>query len=223
MRIIVGLGNPGTTYAATRHNAGFRVLDRLAADRAAPLPARWQSQVAELALPDGRALLVKPQTYMNRSGDAVGELWDAMEEDVPLAHLLIVTDDIHLPLGRLRFRGRGSCGGHNGLASIEQALGTDAYPRLRIGIGSAEAKAQETAPSGDVPEGKLPDGVPSDAAEDRSAAPDPVDHVLGRFHEDEEPVIERAMAEAAVAVTDWIRHGLAFCQNRYNGWRVEDA
>ena len=133
MRLIVGLGNPGREYEQTRHNAGFLVLDRLARRHGlAGVKHRFHSGVLEGRIGDGRCLLMQPQTYMNRSGRAVGEAMRFYKVDP--ANLLVVVDDAALPVGRIRLRPEGSAGGHNGLTDIERAVGTRGYPRLRIGI-----------------------------------------------------------------------------------------
>ena len=136
-RLLVGLGNPGREYAGTRHNVGFMVLDRLAAAWGAAFRAdkKWQAEVANT----GDVWLCKPQTYMNLSGESVGEI--ARFYKIEPARVFVILDDMALPLGRLRFRERGSAGGHNGLQSILDHLGTQDIPRLRIGIGSAEPGA----------------------------------------------------------------------------------
>jgi PTH1 family peptidyl-tRNA hydrolase len=140
MKVIVGLGNPGREYAGTRHNVGQGVVDLLAASpRAGRFQERFQAEVAELAADAGKVLLVKPTTYMNLSGQCVRELVDFYK--LPIEELLIVCDDINLPLGKLRFRARGSHGGHNGLRNIQQHLGTAEYSRLRIGVGSPDEDA----------------------------------------------------------------------------------
>jgi len=132
-RLIVGLGNPGRDYADTRHNAGFMVLDRLAAGAKASfrMEKKWQAEVASL----GDVWLCKPQTYMNLSGESVGALGHFYK--IEPAKVLVIFDDMALPLGRLRLRESGSAGGHNGLTSIIEHLGTQAIPRLRVGIGAA--------------------------------------------------------------------------------------
>ena len=135
MKVVVGLGNPGRRYAGTRHNVGYAVVDLLAqSPHASRLPSRFQAQVAELREDPQRILLVKPETFMNLSGRCVREVLDFYQ--VPLTDLLVVCDDINLPLGKLRFRSHGSHGGHNGLRDIQQHLGTNEYSRLRIGVGS---------------------------------------------------------------------------------------
>jgi PTH1 family peptidyl-tRNA hydrolase len=136
-RLLVGLGNPGREYTGTRHNIGFMVLDRMAAAAGAQFRAekKWQAEVAVA----GDVWLCKPQTYMNLSGESVGAL--ARFHKIDPAAVLVVLDDMALPLGRLRFRERGSAGGHNGLQNILDHLGTQDVPRLRIGIGPADPGA----------------------------------------------------------------------------------
>lgn len=134
--LIVGLGNPGRQYEETRHNVGFMVLDRLAAASGVafqPSP-KWQCHLAKL--PDAGTLLVKPQTFMNLSGRAIRQIlafhkWQPEE-------MLVIYDDAALPLGTLRFREKGSAGGHNGIKSIIEHLGNDVFPRLKIGIGGSQ-------------------------------------------------------------------------------------
>jgi len=140
MKIIVGLGNPGGRYVNTRHNVGYAVIDTLAdGPRAGRFHSRFHAQVAELLDEPHRVLLVKPDTFMNLSGQAVRQVVDYFQ--VPLPDLLVVCDDINLPLGKLRFRARGSHGGHNGLRDIQTHLGTTEYPRLRIGVDSPKDDA----------------------------------------------------------------------------------
>jgi peptidyl-tRNA hydrolase, PTH1 family len=135
MKVIVGLGNPGPKYAGTRHNVGFEVIDYLAAaPGCSPFRERFEAFVAEMKEGDETVLLVKPLTFMNLSGRAVRAIGDFYK--VPVENLLVVCDDIALPLGKLRVRIKGSHGGQNGLRNIQEQLGTDAYTRLRIGIGA---------------------------------------------------------------------------------------
>ena len=137
MKIVVGLGNPGSRYAGTRHNVGFEVIDALACHpQVNPFREKFESLIAEIRSGEDTLLLVKPQTYMNLSGRAVRALMDFYK--LPPQHLLVVCDDIHLPLGKLRLRPRGSHGGHNGLRNIQLHLGMEEYPRLRIGVGEPE-------------------------------------------------------------------------------------
>lgn len=134
MKVVVGLGNPGSKYAGTRHNVGFDVIDYLAKAPGVGLArTQFQSLVAETSEAGDKVLLVKPETYMNLSGRAVRAIVDFYK--VPVEDILIVCDDFNLPLGKLRVRANGSHGGQNGLRNIQEQLGTDAYARLRIGVG----------------------------------------------------------------------------------------
>lgn len=133
MKIVVGLGNPGKKYDGTRHNVGFDVIDRLAsAPGASSFSSRFQAQIAEVREGDEKVLLVKPETFMNLSGLAVRHLVDFYQ--APIEDVLVICDDVNLPLGKLRFRARGTHGGHNGLRDIQAHLGTTDYSRLRIGV-----------------------------------------------------------------------------------------
>lgn len=178
---MVGLGNPGRRYARTRHNAGFLVLDRLAAAEGLTFREKGEALLAEW----GRGWLMKPLTYMNLSGRAVAPF--LRKKGIPLERLLVVHDDMDLPLGRIRLKRGGSSGGQKGVASIIEALGDAGFDRLRIGIG------------------RPPPGV------------DPVDWVLSPFSREEEPVVERILEAAAEAVRTWRDEGLAAAQSRYNG------
>lgn len=143
MHLIVGLGNPGPEYAQTRHNVGFMALARLAQRHGLDqtgVKTRFRSQVVEGIIHNRKVMLQSPMTYMNRSGMAVAEAVRFYR--IPLENVLVVVDDVALPCGRLRLRGEGSAGGHNGLIDIQQALGATAYPRLRIGIDSPGRMAQ---------------------------------------------------------------------------------
>jgi PTH1 family peptidyl-tRNA hydrolase len=136
MKVVVGLGNPGIRYANTRHNVGFAVVDQLArSPRAGKFQSRFQAQVAEVIEDSGKLLLVKPETFMNLSGRCVRQVVDFYQP--PLEDLLVVCDDVNLPLGKLRFRARGTHGGHNGLRDIQCHLGTTEYARSRIGVGAS--------------------------------------------------------------------------------------
>lgn len=136
----MGLGNPGNQYAGTRHNIGFMVVDRLAQLHSAPVAkSRFKSLVTEITIGTEKVVLLKPQTFMNLSGDAVrlmGSWYKLYADDI-----LIVLDELDLPFGTLRMRERGSAGGHNGLSSVIQQLGTNEFPRLRVGIGRGRASA----------------------------------------------------------------------------------
>jgi PTH1 family peptidyl-tRNA hydrolase len=188
MKVIVGLGNPGPKYRGTRHNVGFDVVDYLAQSPAASgFRTRFQAQVAESKEDGLQLLLVKPETFMNLSGRTVREVVDFYK--VPLEDLMVVCDDINLPLGKLRMRASGSHGGHNGLRNIQEQLGTVDYPRLKIGV--------------DAPALKDDDGT--------------VGHVLGRFRPGERDAIADAIGKAALATLVWAREGIAIAMNRANG------
>jgi PTH1 family peptidyl-tRNA hydrolase len=137
MKVIVGLGNPGSRYRATRHNVGYAVIDLLAQS---PGTSRFQShfeaEIAERTEEGDKVLLVRPETFMNLSGRCVRQVVDYY--DVPLRDLLVICDDVNLPLGKQRWRARGTHGGHNGLRDIQTHLGTTVYSRLRIGVGAPE-------------------------------------------------------------------------------------
>jgi len=188
VKLIVGLGNPGPRYERTRHNAGFRVLDAVAARaRAGPAERRFGGRFAEGTLAGERIGLLAPETFMNRSGQAVVEALAALPIADPAADLLIVFDDADLPLGRLRLRARGSSGGHNGLADVLERLASDAVPRLRFGIG-------------------------------RPAQPrDTVDWVLEPFAAEEEALLRELLPRAADAVACFASEGIAPAMNRFNG------
>jgi PTH1 family peptidyl-tRNA hydrolase len=137
MRVVVGLGNPGNKYHGTRHNVGFAVVEALAeSPSAGKFQSRFQALVAELMENDQKVLLVKPETFMNLSGRCVRQIVDFYQ--LPLTDLLVVCDDVNLPLGRLRARAKGTHGGHNGLRDIQNHLSTTEYARLRIGVDGAE-------------------------------------------------------------------------------------
>ncbi|MCX7700212.1 MAG: aminoacyl-tRNA hydrolase [Gemmataceae bacterium] len=187
MKVIVGLGNPGAKYHGARHNVGFAVVDYLAqSPRASGFRSRFSAEVAELTEDGARLLLVKPQTYMNLSGSSVRQVIDFFQ--VPLADLLIVCDDINLPLGKLRVRAKGSHGGHNGLRNIQEHLGTTEYARLRIGVGAPPQPGDEAT----------------------------VDHVLGRFRPHERPIVEEAIQKAALSALCWAKEGIERCMARTN-------
>ena len=185
MKLVAGLGNPGSQYRGTRHNVGFDVLDRLAARHGLTfefgpvdaLQAKWR-------LGSDVVLLVKPQTFMNLSGEAIGSVCRYYR--VSVADVLVVCDDVNLPLGRLRVRGSGSEGGHNGLRSVAQHLGTTDYARLRIGVGRGDTRR------------------------------DLADHVLSRFEPEEQTGVNDAIDRSAEAVEAWVHHGTAYVMNTYN-------
>jgi PTH1 family peptidyl-tRNA hydrolase len=185
MKLVVGLGNPGKKYEGTRHNLGFAVVDAVASGPGVgSFKDAFESDIAEWREDGEKVLLMKPATFMNLSGRAVREAVDFYRLEVH--DLLVVCDDMSLPLGKLRFRARGSHGGHNGLRDIQAHLGTSQYARLRVGV--------------DAP------GVEGEA----------VDHVLGRFRPSEKPMIAEAIRAAAEGVVVWVRQGIDACMNQYN-------
>ena len=199
MKLIVGLGNPGSEYARTRHNAGHRVLDVLAGKTGAEFRRRkFKGQFATGDLPrewlgpqadDGKLLLVKPETYMNLSGETVVSFMGYYH--LERGDLLVVTDDVNLPLGALRLRRSGTSGGHNGLADIERRLGGLDYARLRCGVGGREADSERRV-------GEL------------------AGFVLGRFAQQEEEQLPVVFERAADACLTWAGHGCETAMNRFN-------
>ena len=135
MKFVVGLGNPGQKYDSTRHNVGFEVIDRVARQLAPGEPAtsKFDSLVIETRINDEKVVLIKPQTYMNRSGQSVKQTMTFYKAN-PEMDLLVIVDDIHLPCGTLRMRATGSSGGHNGLQDIANHIGNEKWPRLRVGV-----------------------------------------------------------------------------------------
>ncbi len=185
MKLVVGLGNPGRKYEGTRHNVGFRVMAELARRHGRSQPKQaFQGEVVEAAIAEEKTLLLCPHTLMNRSGGSVLAARDFYK--IEIENLLIVSDDLNLPLGKLRFRASGSSGGQKGLGDVIERLGTQDIARLRIGIGS---------PPGE-----------------RDAA----DWVLGRFTKSEQAEIDVAVMQAADAVEVWAKEGVARSMNRYN-------
>ena len=195
---MVGLGNPGDKYIGTRHNVGFMALDQLAAGAGAGFrsQARLHGLLAELGNGNGggRLRLLKPQTYMNDSGRSIRAALDWF--DLDSSQLLVVVDDMDLPLGRLRLRAEGSAGGHNGLRSTISHLGTQSFARLRIGIGA-----------------------PADNPIERKART--IGHVLGRFSSAEQPLLNDVLAEVEAGVGLIQRLGLERAGNRLNGFRAQ--
>src|SRR5262245_48331692 len=140
MKAVIGLGNPGSRYAGTRHNVGYALVDSLAqGPGVSRFQGRFQAQIAEWAEGASKVLLVKPETFMNLSGRCVRQIVDFYQ--LSLADLLVACDDFNLPLGKLRARARGTHGGHNGLRDIQNHLGTTEYARLRIGVGAPGEEA----------------------------------------------------------------------------------
>jgi peptidyl-tRNA hydrolase, PTH1 family len=203
MKLIVGLGNPGKEYAKTRHNAGFRVLDLLADKLGTSFDrSKFKGEYCDAALPDawrrkkdddeddGKLLLVKPQTFMNLSGETV--LGFSSYYKIAVRDILVVVDEVALPLGVLRMRRAGSAGGHNGLKDIALRLGSQEFARLRLGVGGR------------------------DAATNPERKPNLVDHVLGRFSAEEEEVLKKQVPGAVEACLTWAGQGVEAAMNKYN-------
>jgi peptidyl-tRNA hydrolase, PTH1 family len=185
MKLVVGLGNPGRRYEGTRHNIGYMILAEVARlFGVAPPKTRFRGEVVEAELGGQKALLLSPTTFMNLSGSSVQEAMSFYK--TPCEDLLVLCDDLNLPVGKLRFRSRGSSGGQKGLDDIIARLGTEEFSRLRVGIGAA------------------PNGW------------DWADYVLSKFTPGELPVIRQAVESAADAVAVWARDGIEFCMNQYN-------
>ncbi len=185
MKLIVGLGNIGKEYEGTRHNIGFMVADELA--------KRWgittwknerSAMCAEYRIPE-KVFLIKPTTYMNLSGEAVGAF--ANFYNIDPEDIAVIQDDLDLPCGKLRIRGKGSAGGHNGIKSIQQHLGTGDFPRFKIGIGHPERSASAV-----------------------------IGHVLHRFGKEEQPLIEEAVKQMADAVELWLKGDMDAVMQEYN-------
>lgn len=185
MLLIAGLGNPGPEYAGTRHNIGFDLVDRLASSLSVRMgPGKGPFHVGRGRHAGETVVLLKPTTYMNKSGSALQQAlsWYKIDPD----RCLVCYDDLDLPLGTVRLRARGSAGGHNGMKDIIRMLGTDEFPRLRIGIGS------------EFPEGRQ------------------VDYVLSRFDSEQQKVVREALERAEDAALYFCREGIEEAMNAYN-------
>ena len=185
--LIVGLGNPGAEYAQTRHNAGFLLVERLAAKWKADWTKerKFAARIAKSERTGKRVLLCEPQTFMNLSGETVGALKNFYQ--LPLKRILVAVDDADLPLGEIRLRASGSSGGHHGLESIEQHVATREFARLRIGIGRKDGAREIT------------------------------NFVLGRFEPDERAVLEKVLVRASDQVECWLDGGIEKAMNQFNG------
>lgn len=185
--LLVGLGNPGTQYENTRHNVGFLVADELAERQNAPIQRlKFKALTNLLSISGEKVLVMKPVTYMNLSGEAVRQAVDFYK--IPPERVLVVSDDTALAVGRLRIRKGGSAGGHNGLKNIIQHLGTDQFPRVRVGVG------EKPHPDYDM-----------------------ADWVLGKFQGEDKKVIDGAVKRAADAVECLLKEGPDRAMNRFNG------
>ena len=187
MHLIVGLGNPGAEYAQTRHNAGFLLVEKLAAQWKADWTneRKFKARMAKSDRQGKRVLLCEPQTFMNLSGETVGEVTGFYQ--LPLPQLIVAVDDADLPFGEIRLRPGGSSGGHHGLESIEQHLGTRDFARLRIGIGRKDGARQIT------------------------------NYVLGKFEPAEQELLAKILERAANQVECWLAAGLQKAMSQFNG------
>jgi PTH1 family peptidyl-tRNA hydrolase len=188
LHLIVGLGNPGADYARTRHNAGFLVVEELARKASASwnLETKFDARVAKVDWNDRRILFAEPQTFMNASGESVSALVNFYR--VPVSRLLVVADDADLPLGEIRLRAKGSSGGHHGLESIEQHIGSREFARLKVGIGRTKDGRREIT-----------------------------NYVLGKFSADEKKLLEKVLQRAADQSECWVADGIEKAMNRFNG------
>lgn len=186
VKLIVGLGNPGSAYHGTRHNIGSMAVELLAKKNKLVFKNNrsFKSFYAKGSLGDQAVILALPQTFMNLSGVAVSSL--VKKKNIPLKDILIVCDDVALPLGQIRCKPQGSSGGHNGVASCIERLGTNAFARLRLGVGRASEK--------------------KDLAE----------HVLSLFKKEEKPDVAAMLEKASEALEIWVFEGIEECMNRYN-------
>jgi len=187
LRIVVGLGNPGPEYATTRHNLGFLVADRIAGGERVGLSQKFRGLYARFGVDEATVVLVKPQTYMNCSGECVRALCDFFKFELgPMSErLIVVHDDLDLPFGTVRVKPGGGHAGHNGLRSLVQHLGTQEFARVRMGIG-------------------------------RPARGDPADYVLSDFAASERPFVPDLVAKGQEAVELWLRRGLQAAMNAVN-------
>ena len=184
--LIVGLGNPGDQYENTRHNVGWRALDELAETAHVPVQKlKYKALTNTCTVGGAKVLLMKPVTFMNLSGEAVGEA--ARFFKIPAERVLVLSDDVSLPVGRLRIRKSGSAGGHNGLKSIIQHLGTDAFPRIKIGVGGKPHPDYDMA-----------------------------DWVLGKFPPEDKKVIDEMVQKAAQAAAYYIEEGPDKAMGKFN-------
>ena len=184
--LVVGLGNPGAKYESTRHNMGVLVVDKLAQNEKLKFnKLRFKAWTATWEVGGEKVLLMKPQTYMNLSGEAVGQA--ARFYKIPADHVLVISDDIALPAGKLRIRAGGSAGGHNGLKNIIQHLGTDRFPRIKVGVGSPQQAEHDIA-----------------------------DWVTGKPMGEDQKVIIEALDKAVAAIPVLIEQGVDRAMNRFN-------
>ena len=189
MYLIAGLGNPDKKYELTRHNTGFMAIDELADMLSVDIREKRFKGLCASAFYEGeKLLLLKPMTYMNNSGEAVRAAADFYK--IAVSDIIILYDDINFECGRLRVRGSGSAGGHNGIKSIITCMGSEAFPRVRIGVGGL------------------------------SEGEDMIAHVLGKFSKEEQPVMKESVREAARAALCVVDKGVMEAMNRFNGLKI---
>jgi len=192
MKLIVGLGNPGRHYVNNRHNVGFKCVDLFAREHGIPLTQRRaRSKLGTGEIADTKIVLAKPQTFMNLSGEAVSAL--VRRYKLSAKNILVIYDDLDLPLGKIRIRERGSSGGHNGLKSIISHLGTQEFPRIKVGIAPHEGNDSSSAPKVEA-----------------------IEHVLSNFTEAEKTVMREVYSKVAAAIECILTEGLAAAMNKYN-------
>ena len=193
MKLIVGLGNPGKAYAHNRHNIGFRCINHLARLHSISIKGhQCQSQVGTGKIAGVEVLLAKPKTFVNLSGEAVGRLM--RKYSIPVNNLIVIYDDLDLPLGKLRLRPSGSAGGHKGINSIISALGSEDFPRIKVGIGRPTTEDGAVITDEDVIVG----------------------HVLSDFTPQEEAAIKPAIATAAETIHCILTEGIVAAMNKFN-------
>jgi PTH1 family peptidyl-tRNA hydrolase len=191
MKLIVGSGNPGKAYAHNRHNVGFRCLNYFAKHHAISFDRRQcQARIGIGEVEGEKLLLAKPRTFVNLSGKAVGCL--VRGHDIPLSNLVVIYDDLDLPLGKIRLRQSGGSGGHKGMASIISALRSEDFPRIRVGVGRPQVEEQSNN---------------EDAI---------VNHVLSDFSPQEEKVIKSVIATVAEAIDCFLTQGIEAAMSRFN-------
>lgn len=186
--LVAGLGNPGSEYARTRHNAGFMAVERFGEKFSADWKsvAKFQSRVARMEARGRKLVLCEPQTYMNASGEAIAPL--AAYYKVPVDRVLVVVDDADLPFGQIRLRAEGSSGGHHGLESIERHLGSRQFARLRVGIGRTDRGLREIT-----------------------------GHVLGKFSADEAELLEKVLERIVAQIECYLTEGIQKAMSQFNG------
>lgn len=186
VKLIIGLGNPGKPYEHTRHNIGFDVIDELANRWNAPLnQTKFNGMYATVHRPEGKVILLKPLTYMNLSGECVRPLMDYF--DIEIEDIIVIYDDLDLETGKLRLRGKGSAGGHNGIKSLIQHLGTQEFNRIRVGVSRPPAGMKVA------------------------------DYVLAKFSKEDQPIVKEAVEKSCDAVETALKKPFLEVMNKFNG------